>query len=477
ICGSLTLGVRTRTREVRPSIDNVRRIMNAPSLRGDFGGLILSRRIVRYITQLGFVIVAGVLLVFAGYRLTSLWLVPEVTVAIAKADADFTPLIAALARNTDASVLKIHLSELPDAAAVDAAFERKAADFALVRPDIDFPADAMVAAVLQENPLVVLSFEAAKLTRVEQLAGKRIGAIDLDTGAQATLRRVLEYNQAADSEISQINADQVRAAITGKRIDAMAISGNPSKVRRLVKDLADLKPVIVPLPAADIPQSMPGVGSATIAAKSLPGGIPEEEAQTVATSILLVARRDVDRATVNTFLHSLFSRRPTLARDSELAWQMKGPEDETTFAKLPNHRGALDYYNREQQTFMDLYGDWIWLGLFAAGGFSSAGAWLTQMLSRRRKQLVENILDRLLEILGEARDAQDVETLDRLTLEIDGLVTHAIRQARWRATEPVTTSALTLAIDSSRAAIADRRRALVASGGVRTPLVARLASP
>ncbi|MET0866669.1 MAG: ABC transporter substrate-binding protein, partial [Pseudorhodoplanes sp.] len=209
--------------------------MNAPSLRGDFGGLILSRRIVRYITQLGFVIVAGVLLVFAGYRLTSLWLVPEVTVAIAKADADFTPLIAALARNTDASVLKIHLSELPDAAAVDAAFERKAADFALVRPDIDFPADAMVAAVLQENPLVVLSFEAAKLTRVEQLAGKRIGAIDLDKGAQATLRRVLEYNQAAESEISQINADQVRAAITGKRIDAMAISGNPSKVRRLVK--------------------------------------------------------------------------------------------------------------------------------------------------------------------------------------------------------------------------------------------------
>ena len=83
-----------------------------------------------------------------------------------------------------------------------------------------------------------------------------------------------------------------------------------------------------------------------------------------------------------------------------------------------------------------------------------------QILSRRRKQLVENVLDRLLEILGEAREAADIDTLDKLTVEIDGLVTHAIRQARWRASEPMATTALTLAIDSSRAAVNDRRIAL-----------------
>ena len=102
---------------------------------------------------------------------------------------------------------------------------------------------------------------------------------------------------------------------------------------------------------------------------------------------------------------------------------------------------------------MDLYGDWLWLGLFAAGGISSAGAWLSQMLARRRRQLVDTVLDRLLEILAEARDAVDMQTLDNLTLEVDTLVTHAIRQARWRTTQTITTSALTLAINSSRAAI------------------------
>ena len=40
-----------------------------------------------------------------------------------------------------------------------------------------------------------------------------------------------------------------------------------------------------------------------------------------------------------------------------------------------------------------------------------------------------NVLDRLLEILAEARDAVDMQTLDNLTLEVDALVTHAVRQA------------------------------------------------
>ncbi len=441
--------------------------MSGPAPGREFRGLILSRRIVRHISQLGFVIVAGVLLVIAGYRLTSMWLVPEVTVVVSKSDAGFASLFSGLARLTDASVLEIHVMPAADLTAVAAALEERKADFAVVRPDVDFPANAMVAAILQENALVLLSFDASKIRRAEQLAERRIGAVAMDAAAKATLRRVLDYHQAGNADISDIGTDpgEIKAAVAAKRVDALAISGHPSRLRRLVRELADLKPTIVALPAAEISQSMAGIGSATIAAKSLPGDIPDEEIQTLSTSHVLVARRDVDRATVNTLLQTLFSRRPALARDSELAWQMKGPADDSTFARLPNHRGALDYYNREQQTFMDLYGDWLWLGLFAAGGLSSAGAWLTQTLSRRRKQLVENILDRLLEILGDARDAQDVETLDKLTLEVDGLVTHAIRQARWRATEPVTTSSLTLAIDSSRAAIADRRRALETTSG------------
>jgi hypothetical protein len=138
---------------------------------------------------------------------------------------------------------------------------------------------------------------------------------------------------------------------------------------------------------------------------------------------------------------------------------MKAPETETsTSAALPNHQGAIDYYFREQRSFMDRYGDWIWIALFAGGGLSSAFAWIGQLFARKRRELVDQVLDRVLCILSEARGAKTVAVLDDLALEVDGLVTHAVRHARRRTTGTKTMGALMLAIDSARAAIADRRR-------------------
>ena len=173
--------------------------MKGPVFSGDYTGLILSRRIVRLVSQLGFVIVAGVLLVIAGYRLTSLWLVPEVVVNLSRSDAEFGAVLSALARIVDPATLKITIRELPDQDAVDSSLASKAADFAVVRPGLGFPADAMVAANLQQNTLVLLTFESVKsggksIERVDQLAGRRIAAVGMDAGSRETLRRVLDFD-------------------------------------------------------------------------------------------------------------------------------------------------------------------------------------------------------------------------------------------------------------------------------------------
>ncbi len=47
-----------------------------------------------------------------------------------------------------------------------------------------------------------------------------------------------------------------------------------------------------------------------------------------------------------------------------------------------------------------------------------------------------------------------------MATEIDDLVTDAVRHARWRTTTTRTMSALILALDSARAAVADRRHEL-----------------
>ena len=108
---------------------------------------------------------------------------------------------------------------------------------------------------------------------------------------------------------------------------------------------------------------------------------------------------------------------------------------------------------------MDRWGDWLWLGLFAIGGFTSIFAWLGQLFIRRRQEVIDHVLDRLVGMISEARTASTAD-LNALTAEINTLVTYAVRHARWRTTGGRTMNALIIALDGARAAIVERRREL-----------------
>ncbi|MGT2482211.1 hypothetical protein ACU4GR_32905 [Methylobacterium oryzae CBMB20] len=88
---------------------------------------------------------------------------------------------------------------------------------------------------------------------------------------------------------------------------------------------------------------------------------------------------------------------------------MKAPDFDTTVAatsaRLPNHPGAVDYFEREQQTFLDRYEDYIYLFAFFGGTIGSCFAWIGQRLARKRRERVDFVLDRLLDIMREVRAA------------------------------------------------------------------------
>jgi hypothetical protein len=198
---------------------------------------------------------------------------------------------------------------------------------------------------------------------------------------------------------------------------------------------------------------------------------PEEEIKTIGVSYRLMARSDLDRIAVAQATQYLFQYRPRLAVMTPAANDIKAIDTDTaTGAALPIHPGAVDYFAREQLTFMERYGDWLWLALFSMGGISSAAAWVAQQFVRKRRELIDVLLDRLLKILGDARQATLVKELDDLALELDRLVVMAVKYGRNRTTNARSMSALILGIDSARSAIADRRRDMLdhASGAAET---------
>ncbi len=150
---------------------------------------------------------------------------------------------------------------------------------------------------------------------------------------------------------------------------------------------------------------------------------------------------------------------------------MKAPDFDTTVAatsaRLPNHPGAVDYFEREQQTFLDRYEDYIYLVAFFGGTIGSGFAWLGQRLARKRRERIDIVLDRLLDILREVRVATTVAELDGIVLEIDDLIADVVAQTRERSIDMRTVSALILAVDGVHEAVGDARRRIgVPSGEV-----------
>jgi TRAP-type uncharacterized transport system substrate-binding protein len=368
--------------------------------------------------------------------------------------------------------IRLRVLGLEDVKASAEAIQQNKVDLAVVRPDVLLPTNSATVAILREEALVVVAPAANKIADLAGLEKKRLGVVSHHDADLPVIGSVLRHYDLASPNLTLVplEAAGIAEALSSKRIDALAfvappVSREAGEIMRTVLAGSGGKVTVIPVDEAEaLALKMPALSAATIPVGSLGGRpkLPAEEVKTIAVSYRLVARTDVDRVTISKVAQYLFQMRSRIAQAAPAVNLMKAPETETsTSATLPNHQGAIDYFNREQMTFMDRYGDLLWLALFASGGLGSGAAWVAQLFVRKRRELVDQVLDRVLCILGEAREAKTLAALDDLSVEIDGLVTHAVRHARRRTTGTKTMSALIVAIDSARNAIADRRADLL----------------
>lgn len=415
-----------------------------------------------------------------------LWRPTPLKVAVGPAGSGEARLVEAFATTLSRLRQDVRLQIVPQGSVREsaAALERGAADLAVVRPDAGLPANGLTVAVLRDEALVIAAPEAAGIAELPDLARRRLGLVVRHEADLALLARLMAHYEIAPAGpggsgpgtavLVPLPVEEVGSAIEGRRIDAAAIVAAPASaaaqalVRAVEGASRDRKITIVAVPDGDaIAQSLPEVQAVTIPSGALRGRPrrPAEEVRTVGVTYRLVARSDLRRQTVASVVQHLFEMRTRLAAETGAANLLKAPDFDSaitaTSARLPNHPGAVDYYQREQLTFFQSYGDYIYLLAIFGGSLFSGLAWLTQRLARKRRALVDVVLDRLMKILADARGCDSVMVLDDLALEIDGLVIHAVRYARHRTTDTRSMNALTLAIDSARAAISDRRRSLL----------------
>jgi len=432
---------------------------------------------------LGFALVAGMLVYLS--RPTTL------TVAVGPRDGAEATLLQtyaqALARGREDVRLKLNFyDDVRDSAE---ALQNNKADLAVVRPDVLLPENGLTLAILHDEALLIAAPEAAGIENFPDLARKRLGVVERHAADMPFLTNLLAFYdfsaQPAAEPVPEtglgparvalvpLTPQEVTSAIAEGRVDAVAVIAAPaskaaiSTVRAVEAASAEKKINFVSVPdGGAIIQRMPELQAVTIPAGTFGGRPkrPEEDVKTVGASYRLMARGGVSRFTVASVTQHLFEWRSKLAPLAPIANLMKAPDFDSTVAatsaRLPNHPGAVDYFEREQQTMFERYEDYIYLLAFFGGTVGSGVAWIAQRLARKRRERIDIVLDRLLDILREVRAAGCKADLDGLVRETDDLVADVVQHARERNIDNRTVSALILAIDAVHAAINDERRNL-----------------
>jgi TRAP transporter TAXI family solute receptor len=350
------------------------------------------------------------------------------------------------------------------------------ADLAIVRGDLDVPKNAQAVATLRKNVVVLwvpppgkAKKKGPRITKVAQLAGRRVGVVG-KTQANVNVLKVILQQYGVDPakvEIVQFPAHEAAEMIRGQKADAYLAAGPVNSKITADAIAASTKeggvPTFLAIDSADaIAQNHPVYEAAEIPAGTYGGSPdrPEDEVKTISFAHHIVARKTLSETTVAAFTRQLFAVRQQLMTEFPLAAKIETPDTDKD-AVIPVHPGAAAYVDGEEKTFLDKYSDYIWWSLMALSAMGSVGAWFAGYLKKDERDNNSHLRERLLDMISAARRADLVDELDHMQSEADEILRDTLRCYDDGAIEEGALTAFNIALDQFHAAVADRKAVLL----------------
>jgi len=429
-----------------------------------------------------FVVLAGILAILGTLVGTYYFSMRPVTlrVAVGPANSDDVRVVQALTQAFAQTHSPIRLRPVqtdgPTASAQSLADGK--VDLAVIRGDLDVPKNAQAVATLRKNVAVLWVPAAAKgngkkagpkITKIPQLAGRRIGVIGR-TQANVGLLKVILQQYGVDPakvDIVQFPVGEATDAIRGQKADAFLAAGPVNSKITTDAIAASTRdggtPTFLAIDSAEaIVQNHPNYEASEIPAGSFGGSPdrPDEEVKTISFSHHIVARKDLPESTVAAFTRQLFAIRQSVMAEFPLAAKIETPDTDKD-AAIPVHPGAAAFVDGEEKTFLDRYSDFIWWGLMGLSAMGSVGAWFAGYLKKDERSNNFSLRERLLEMLAAARQSDSAEELERMQSEADDILRDTLRCFEHGAIEEGALTAFNIALQQFHSAVADRRALLI----------------
>ncbi|MEP6841138.1 MAG: TAXI family TRAP transporter solute-binding subunit, partial [Bradyrhizobium sp.] len=331
--------------------------------------------------RLTFVMLAGVLAIVGALAAGYYFAMRPVTlrIAVGPANSDDLKVVQALTQafnNQQHSQVRLRPIQTDGAAASANLLGEGRADLAIIRGDLEVPKNAQAVATLRKNVVVLWVPPAQKvkgkkavpkITKIAQLAGRRIGVVGR-TPANVNLLKVVLQQYGVDPgkvEIIQFPANEAADAIRNQKADAYLAAGPVNSKITSDAIVASTRdggtPKFLAIDLADaIAQNHPAYEASEIPAGTFGGAPdkPEEEVKTISFSHHVVARKGISESTIAAFTRQLFAIRQSLKTEFPLAAKIETPDTDKD-AIIPVHPGAAAFVDGEEKTFLDRYSDFI----------------------------------------------------------------------------------------------------------------------
>src|ERR1700692_2096686 len=209
-----------------------------------------------------------------------------------------------------------------------------------------------------------------------------VGRWDANTKIVDVLSR--EYGLDRTKVFKDIALPDARRAVQSKEVNALlVVIPLTEKYLSLVRDVfaqgSKALPVLIPIESAGaIAQTERAYESFDVPKGTLRASppVPEDDLTTLRTSLYLVANKKLGADLITSLTLAIMKVRRELMGEEPIFAQITAPSTDQD-AYLPLHPGAAAVYNSTTQSFMDEYGNWIYLTPMVLGGAVTmlAAAW------------------------------------------------------------------------------------------------------
>lgn len=391
------------------------------------------------------------------------------SVAVGSVDGEAAKAMSAIASRLVSTNAPVRFKVIDSGTALEAAkaFSAGEADLAVVRGDVGDLSQAQAVVVVSHVVALIVAPPGSTIDSMDKLKGRRVGVIGGDANSKIVDVLSKEFGLDRAKVFKDIALPDARRALQSKEVNALLIviplaEKYLSLVRNFFQQGPKALPVLIPIDSAGaIAEAERAYESFDIPKGTLRGSppVPDDDLTTLRASLYLVAQKKLGADLITSLTQTIMRVRRDLMAEEPIFAQITAPSTDAD-AYLPLHPGAAAFYNSTQQSFMDQYGNWIYLTPMVLGGAATVLAAAWKFLGLGVPATHEGPLDSLYALGRRIRNVGTEAELSDIEEEIDNILKEQRTRSAAGDESAVDDATLNVAAHRLESLIHDRRTML-----------------